>query len=157
LFFRLNVFEIYVPPLRERIADIPALARHFLERFSGAKGRISPLAIKALEQYHWPGNVRELQNAMERAALMASGEVVMPEHLPRRVRAAAADDGLDAESEAGAKARKLDDVERSAILKALRENQFNRSETARQLGISRRALLYKLRRYAEEGFVIDEE
>ncbi|GAF67262.1 unnamed protein product, partial [marine sediment metagenome] len=84
LFYRLNVMEIYVPPLRERQADILPLANLFAAQFISGRPRLSGTAAACLELYEWPGNVRELRNAMERAGLMARGDVIMPEHLPQR-------------------------------------------------------------------------
>jgi formate hydrogenlyase transcriptional activator len=80
LFYRLNVFPLAVPPLRERRADIPLLARHFLEKYVDKTGRalegITPISMERLNQYHWPGNVRELQNVIERMAIVASGPLL---------------------------------------------------------------------------------
>jgi two-component system response regulator AtoC len=101
-----------------------------------------------LLRYSWPGNVRELRNALERAALLSRGELVLPEHLPARVRDAVA---APATGDAG----RLEEVERQAILEALTRHQFNRTETARHLGISRRALLYKIQRLRNQGFPVD--
>jgi DNA-binding NtrC family response regulator len=155
LFFRLNVFEVYVPPLRERKADVLPLANLFAAKYSGGRPRFSASLETCLELYGWPGNVRELENAMQRAALLARGELILPEHLPRRVEQA----GVDAElaSADSATPKPMEEIERVLILKTLREKDFNRSETARALGISRRALLYKLRRFAEEGHAIEPE
>ncbi len=156
LFYRLSVFEIYLPPLRERRADIRPLAELFARRFGGERIRVSPATLAILEQHAWPGNVRELRNAMERAALMARGGVILPEHLPQRVRTEADDrHGSAAPDPAGG--TRMEEVERSVILQTLRENKFNRSETARKLGISRRTLIYKLRRFREEGHMVDSE
>ncbi|MCE5230289.1 sigma-54 dependent transcriptional regulator [bacterium] len=152
LFFRLNVLEIHVPPLRERSADIIPLAHAFAKEFGGGRPRLAPATIAQLEAYSWPGNVRELRNAMERAVLMAHGDLILPEHLPRRVQSAA---GQSEAQPSGA--GRMDEVERAVILQTLRENGFNRSETARALGISRRALLYKLQRYREQGFPTESE
>ena len=149
LFFRLNVVEIYVPPLRERREDIIALAEFFAAKFSGGKPRLSASVVACLGLYQWPGNVRELQNAMERATLMARGEVLLPEHLPRRVREAGA--GGSGAGAQGAPGKRMEEIERAVILQTLRENDYNRTQTAHALGISRRALLYKLRRFADEG------
>lgn len=155
LFFRLNVIEIYVPPLRERRADIVPLASLFAAEFSGARPRLSASVITCLELYGWPGNVRELRNAMERACLMARGELILPEHLPKRVQKAAV--GTDAESGEPSSGKRMEDVERAVILQTLRENNYNRTQTARALGISRRALIYKLRRLREQGHVVEAE
>ena len=153
LFYRLNVVEIYVPPLRERPSDILPLAQHFIAEFSGGRARLSSSASASLELYHWPGNVRELRNAMERAALLARGELVLAEHLPQRIQQVAKTSGMERAEESPVK--RMQEVERTLILNTLRELGFNRSETARRLGISRRALLYKLRNYAEQGYSIE--
>ena len=153
LFFRLMVIEIYVPPLRDRPEDVLAMANLFAAQFSQGAPRFSASAVSCLQLYDWPGNVRELRNAMERACLMAHGEVILPEHLPRRVQQAGREP--DAAAEAGESGRRMEDIERAAILQTLRENHFNRTETARVLGISRRALLYKLRRFGEQGYPVD--
>jgi DNA-binding NtrC family response regulator len=155
LFFRLNVMEIYVPPLRERQADIVPLATLFSAKFSGGRPRLSASFISALELYDWPGNVRELGNAMERAALMARGELILPEHLPKRVQDAGVQH-LDGTGENNP-GRRMEEVERVVILQTLREHDYNRTETARALGISRRALIYKLRRFREEGYTVEPE
>ena len=99
-----------------------------------------------------PGNVRELRNAMERAALLSHGELILPEHLPTRVRGAVGDSKptLSA-SEAG----RLEEIEQQAIVQALQKHHFNRTETAKALGISRRALIYKLQRLREAGLPVD--
>jgi DNA-binding NtrC family response regulator len=150
LFYRLNVMEIHIPPLRDRPEDILPLATHFIGQFSRRKTRFSAAATACLANYRWPGNVRELRNAMERAALLSRGEIVLPEHLPARVLSnAGAPPGEQAD------ASRLDQIEREAILKALRKNSYNRTETARELAISRRALTYKLQRLRAEGVPID--
>ncbi len=151
LFYRLNVIEIHLPPLRDRTADILPLANYFAARHSGGRHRLSPGVATNLALHDWPGNVRELQNAMERAVLMARGGVILPEHLPRRiVEALAGPDQPGAESTG-----KLQEVEDMVILQTLRANQYNRTETAKALGISRRALIYKLRRLEEDGHPIN--
>jgi len=154
LFYRLNVFEIYIPPLRQRVADIMPLANMFAAHFSGGRPRFSASTAAGLALYSWPGNVRELQNAMERATLMAGGKIILPEHLPKRIRKAAlktADSGMDL------KGKRMEEIEQIVILQTLKEKKYNRTETARALGISRRALIYKLRRFAEEGLSVNPE
>ncbi len=151
LFYRLNVMEILVPPLRERREDIIPLAMLFARQFAKRDVRFSPAVNTCLELYRWPGNVRELRNSMERAALLSHGEIIVPEHLPPRVRQA----GTPGAEFSASQAKRLEDIERQAILKALREHSFNRSEAARALGISRRTLLYKLQRFRELGYDID--
>ena len=154
LFFRLNVMEIYIPPLRERQPDIGVLANRFATEFTSGKPRFSPAALACLELYEWPGNVRELRNAMERAALLARGEVILPEHLPKRVQRVGLDTG-ETENEGAPPGKRMEEVERVVIIQALRDHGYNRTETARALGISRRALLYKVRRYKEQGYPVE--
>jgi DNA-binding NtrC family response regulator len=151
LFYRLNVVEVNVPPLRERTEDILPLASHFVAQFSQGKARFSAAVAEGLVRYSWPGNVRELQNAMERAALLSRGEMILPEHLPARVRGT----GEPAAAAEIPDAHRLEEIERQAILQALREHNHNRTETAKALGISRRALIYKLQRFREQGFEVD--
>src|SRR6266568_4405590 len=151
LFYRLNVVELNVPALRERPEDILPLASRFVGEFTRDKGRISASGADCLGRYCWPGNVRELRNAVERAALLAHGELIFPEHLPAKVRAPAT-----LPPPAGpADAERLGEIEREAIFQALRKHNFNRTETAKALGISRRALIYKLQRFRELGYEVD--
>jgi DNA-binding NtrC family response regulator len=142
LFYRLNVVELNVPPLRERAEDILPLASRFIAEFTQGKGRFSPSV---------GGNVRELRNAMERAALLSHGELIFPEHLPAKVRPAADLSPIVEPAEA----ERLGEIERQAIFQALKKHDFNRTETAKALGISRRALIYKLQRFRELGFKVD--
>ena len=151
LFYRLNVFELDIPPLRERPEDILPLANAFMVEFTQGRARFSPAVAAGLERYSWPGNVRELRNAMERAALLSRGELILPEHLPSRVRASAE----NCPPREVAEAERLGEIERQAIIQALRKHEFNRTETAKALGISRRALLYKLQRFRELGYAVD--
>ena len=161
LFYRLNVIEIHVPSLRDRTADVVALAEQFAAEFSQGRPRFSPGAMACMEAYSWPGNVRELRNAMERAVLLARGEVILPEHLPRRVRQTQAEDavaGIAGNAVADpVTGKRMDDIERAAILQMLREHGFNRTEAARALGISRRTLTYRLQTYRQQGYSVDPE
>lgn len=138
LFYRLNVFELRVPALQERHEDILPLARYFAEQFAGRPVRFSPQAAGALLAHPWPGNVRELRNAVQRACLLARGDVILPEHLPPQIRRTV--EGCE-DPQTG----RLDMVERAAILATLEECGGNRTLAARKLGICRRTLLYKLR------------
>jgi DNA-binding NtrC family response regulator len=151
LFYRLNVVELNIPPLRERPEDILPLASAFIAEFTQGKARFSSSVADCLARYAWPGNVRELRNAMERAALLSLGELILPEHLPAKLRAvretAPALEPVEAE--------RLGEIERQAILQTLRKHNFNRTETAKALGISRRALVYKLQRFRELGYEVD--
>ena len=151
LFYRLSVVELHLPPLRERREDILPLATRFIADFARGRARFAAAAERCLENYSWPGNVRELRNAMERAALLSRSEMIFPEHLPTRVRTAAVEH-VGAES---TEEKKLEEIECRAILQALEQHAFNRTETAKALGISRRALLYKLQRFRRLGLPID--
>jgi len=152
LFYRLNVVELNIPPLRERREDILPLASRFIEEIARGRARFSDTVAECLERYAWPGNVRELRNAMERAVLLSRSELILPEHLPARVRATAEP---PVAAEAVADPARLEEIERQAILQALQQHDFNRTETAKALGISRRALLYKLQRFRELGFKVE--
>jgi DNA-binding NtrC family response regulator len=151
LFYRLNVVELNIPPLRERREDILPLAGRFIEEFAKGRARFSETVSACFENYPWPGNVRELRNAMERAVLLSRSELILPEHLPARVRAAAEHPPAPEPSEL----ERLDEIERQAILQALRQHNHNRTETARVLGISRRALIYKLQKWRELGYSVE--
>jgi DNA-binding NtrC family response regulator len=151
LFYRLNVVELNVPPLRERREDILPLAAKFIEEFAKGRARFSETVSACLENYPWPGNVRELRNVMERAVLLSRSELILPDHLPTRVRDAG---GIAPPAEPGEMER-LDEIERQAILQALRQHKSNRTETAKALGISRRALIYKLQKMRESGYSVE--
>lgn len=151
LFYRLNVVELNLPPLRERPEDILPLARRFVAEFTSGKARFSSSVADCLTRFAWPGNVRELRNAMERATLLSHGELILPEHLPAKVRASAE----SLQPVPLGEAERLGEIERQAIFAALRKHEFNRTETARALGISRRTLIYKLQRFRELGFEVD--
>ena len=121
LYFRLNVVTITVPPLRERIEDVPLLVEHFLRLHAPSEGtkpkKISPRAMRIVMGYGWPGNVRELENAVQRAVVLSRGETIFPEHLPAKVQAA----GGGASDEALATGRTMREVERDVIVKTLKE------------------------------------
>lgn len=152
LYFRLNVISIDVPPLRDREEDIPLLAAYFLERFSlrnrkHIKG-FTPQALHALLRYSWPGNVRELENAVERAVIMSTRDLVSEKELPLSVTGEAdAAPAADVGQLAGVS---LEELERRAITETLREVEDNKSEAARRLGITRATLHNKLKRYGME-------
>ncbi len=140
LYYRINVIELVVPPLVERHGDILPLARQFAVEFAGAPVRLSPQAMQCFLAHPWPGNVRELRNAVQRACLLCRGDVILPEHLPPKIASLAG----DADSRR-AGAGRLPQVERATILATLEECGGNRTHAAKKLGISRRALIYKLR------------
>jgi DNA-binding NtrC family response regulator len=148
LFYRLNVVELNLPPLRERREDILPLANQFIGEFARNRMRLTEATADCLKNYSWPGNVRELRNAMERAVLLSQSEMILPEHLPARLREAAKQAAPVLTSDT----QQLDEIERHAIIAALQQHKFNRTETAKALGISRRALLYKLQRLRQQGF-----
>jgi DNA-binding NtrC family response regulator len=149
LFYRLNVIEIVLPPLRERREDIPALAEHFMARAVGKLGRdvrLSAEAVERLLRYPWPGNVRELENAIERAAILARGDTVTPEDLPPHVAA-----GLTlGPSPALPRQTTLAETERDHILQTLERFGRNHSAAAEALGIGRTTLWRKLKEYGIE-------
>jgi DNA-binding NtrC family response regulator len=153
LYYRLNVVEMNIPPLRERREDILPLANALIAELTKGRARLSSSVADCLEHYAWPGNVRELRNAMERAALLSGGELILPEHLPAKVRGVASP--AAPAGAAPADLERLEEIERQAVLETLRKHQFNRTETAKALGISRRALLYKLQRLREQGCEVD--
>ncbi|MCH5377696.1 MAG: sigma-54 dependent transcriptional regulator [Planctomycetes bacterium] len=140
LYYRINVVELALLPLRDRREDILPLTRRFAGEFAGGPVRLSPEATNCLLVYPWPGNVRELRNAVQRACLLCRGDVILPEHLPPRVAGseARADDPTEAVE------GRLSQVERATILATLEECGGNRTRAAKKLGISRRALIYKL-------------
>ena len=146
LFYRLNVVPVTLPPLRERREDIPLLAEHFLSEIAERNGKLirgfSPQAMDLLVRNRWKGNVRELENVVERAIIMARGDLLQPGDLPGHI----SDEG-DAPSAGIIPGRPLSDLEREAILSTLEMTGGNRTETAKLLGISRRTLQYKLKEF----------
>ena len=157
LYFRLSVFPIDIPPLRERGGDVEILARHFIERFSrDVKKRpmqLADAALEALLRYRWPGNVRELQNCIERAVILADGDTIHPRHLNLSFHEAAGEDtaadpwaAVDLSgSLADATRRVLTEVERRKILAALSEAGGQKPRAADQLGVSYKTLLQKMK------------
>jgi DNA-binding NtrC family response regulator len=148
LYYRVNVINIELPPLRERLSDIPLLAQHFLARTCEEAGKALATfrddALAALQRYNWPGNVRELQNAVERAVLLSRGPEIAPEDLPAHL-AAGQPVGL---VPAAGKALKdaMEAPERAIILEVLELNNWNRNATADALGINRTTLYKKMKR-----------
>ena len=156
LFFRLAVFPIEVPPLRDRGDDIIMLAQHFAAEIGrelrGREAQLSPDAIDALKQHHWPGNVRELENAIERACILSDSLTLEPADLglgPSTTREVESLEQLDLSGTLSEVAhRALRVVERKKILRALEANQGNKSKTAEDLGVSYKTLLNKIKEYA---------
>jgi DNA-binding NtrC family response regulator len=153
LFYRLHVFPIRVPPLRERTSAITALANHFIAKFGSASAyrknieRVSPDAYRMLRRYSWPGNVRELKNVIQAAVLMADGEELLPELMPKRIREAVGSDaGSDGPMCSFRLGSTLDSVEDEFIRATLSHAGGNKKLAASLLGISRRALYNKIKR-----------
>ena len=155
LYFRLNVFPIKMPPLRDRKEDIPLLVEHFLKRLAGEMKiptpKVSPEAVAALTGYDFPGNIRELQNILERACLLCTGgpegqdasPCIRLEHLPREFTGP-----VPAALTPGGSA--LAAGEKAMVVNALREHGWNQSKVARALGISRDNIRYRIKKYGIE-------
>ena len=174
LYFRLAVFPIRIPPLRERQQDILPLAEHFLVRYGRTMGRqglkLSAQSNHALQNYPWPGNVRELENAMQRALLLSDGDLIEPNDIELHGSAPSSTASApvanlsaggtplayssDTESTTSG-AQDMDSIEREHILKVLKQVGGNRKEAVNILGLSERALRYKLKAYKEAGFLFD--
>jgi two-component system NtrC family response regulator/two-component system response regulator HydG len=156
LYYRLNVIEVTIPPLRERGGDVPLLAQHFLERYAAANGKtlaFSDEALALLLQHRWPGNVRELENAIERAVVLADGAALTPLHFPTLRR-------VDAPEPASLAAgvpipgSTLAAIEREAILRTLEAVGGSTSRAAALLDISARKIQYKLKEYKQAGALV---
>ena len=149
LYFRLNVVQLKLPPLRERKSDIPLLVNSFLEKFSDPQRPIRTIsedAMRRLMAYDWPGNVRELENAVERAVALGSGPILHIGDLPSNLQQGSSDKLLDCDE-----LTTLDEMERRAILRALRETNGDKLAAARLLGIGKTTLYRKLKQYGAEG------
>ncbi len=147
LFYRLNVFPVYLPPLRERGADILLLADYFVMKYASAKGapaqKISPAVANIFMSYNWPGNVRELENCIERAVLVANGAVITPEHLPLSLQSAIRGAAKTAFSRLDAA---VQSEERAMIVGALRETDGNQTRAAKLLGTTKRIMQYRIKK-----------
>jgi DNA-binding NtrC family response regulator len=147
LYYRLNVVNVELPPLRERKADVPSLARFFLDRFAKENGKtldgFAPDTVELLLAHEWPGNVRELENAVERAVVMATGPIVEPRQLPPAVRPAV----KSSSSLPPVPGSTLADLEKYAILETLSSVGGSTSKAADILGISVRTIQYRLHQY----------
>ncbi|HEY0962689.1 MAG TPA: sigma-54 dependent transcriptional regulator [Pseudomonadales bacterium] len=158
LYYRINVIEIHVPPLRERADDIPALADFILASIANAhaqpKASLSPAALDVLQQHPFPGNVRELENLLLRACALADNAVIQPGDLPDLVGAVPfqpqvqrpSPPGTEAADEPFSLEKHLEKIEREAIEKALTESRWNRTAAARKLGMSFRSFRYRLKK-----------
>lgn len=161
LYFRLAVYELEVPPLRDRTGDIPVLVRHFVKHYADELGKgqvsVSPEAMAMLERHAWPGNVRELQNAVQRAMVSCVGGTLLPSDLPRSVLAtrSAHPQSTPPPLPAGhlllEPGLTLSDVERRVIVWSLERANGNVSEASRELGVARTTLYRKMKAYSLEG------
>jgi two-component system response regulator HydG len=150
LYYRLNVVELKMPPLRERKEDIPLLAQHFLKTFSEKNNKaikgFTPKAMDGLIKYDWPGNVRELMNAVERCVVLSMDDYIDEANLPFfPAKETGEDTGMAAAGMAGD--LPLEEVEKVTILNTLESSEGNKSEAARRLGITRKTLHKKLKKY----------
>jgi len=147
LYYRINVFPIYMPPLRDRKDDIMLLADYFLEKTAAENNkdisRISTPAIEMLTRYHWPGNIRELENCIERAVLLCNDDVIRSEHLPPSLQMIKKDEAVARRS----LAEIIENKEKELIVDALKKFDGQQRKTARELGISERILGYKIKKY----------
>lgn len=145
LYYRLNVFPIRIPPLRERKGDIPALALHFVKKFSSLSGKrikgLTDQAIEILRERQWRGNVRELENVIQRATVIASGDMIRPEDLMF--------DNMDNPQVPGM----IREMEKDLILRTLKEVQGNKTKAAKILGVSVRTIRNKLNEYRQLGYI----
>ena len=143
LFYRLNVISIRIPPLRERMDDIPLLANHYLKHFRGKNKKdireIDNDVLSALQSYDWPGNVRELENVMERAVILCQFDTINIECLPRKMKEFAGEESPEI------KELNLPEIEKRTIIKALDKSSWNQSKAALMLGISRKQLRTKMK------------
>jgi transcriptional regulator with PAS, ATPase and Fis domain len=145
LFYRLNVFPIHMPALRERSGDVALLLDHFLARHGSSLAKCTPEARRRLLEYGYPGNVRELENLVERVVITAGPEPIGAEHLPPLRERPAAPGGMDVDIPPGGLV--LEDLEKALILKAIARAQGNKSQAARLLGLTRRTLYSRMERY----------
>ncbi|MES9969514.1 MAG: sigma-54 dependent transcriptional regulator [Candidatus Thiodiazotropha sp.] len=153
LFYRINVIELPLPPLRERSEDIPLLAQHFLTRMAresgGKKSKLTSSALKKLKAYGFPGNIRELENILERSVTLLEGSELHADdlHLPESQQAKVTQSNASSDRPLG---DKMEQVERDAIVKALEETRWNRTAAAKKLGMTLRSLRYRLEKFGIE-------
>jgi len=155
LYYRLNVIPISIPPLRERREDIPPLIDHFIRKYTpaGEHKKLSPEALSLLLSYDYPGNVRELENAIEHAVVLSEGELIRVEDLPLQIQHAEWREMVYRSSSADE--MKLEDIEKQAILNALEKTNYNYTRAAAHLGITRRTLGYRIKKYGLESVIAE--
>ncbi|UCD64660.1 MAG: sigma-54-dependent Fis family transcriptional regulator, partial [Candidatus Zixiibacteriota bacterium] len=161
LYYRLSVFPIHIPALRERPDDVQELAEYFIDKYCREmrkpKKSLSREAIKLLERYHWPGNVRELQNTVERAVILAEGKKVTPDHLAIRLRRTGE---IQLREGAGLKdigAHAQRSAERAAIIRVLKQVRNNKRKAAKVLKIDYTTLFDKIKKYEIDKSLSDED
>jgi DNA-binding NtrC family response regulator len=157
LYYRLNVFTIVLPPLRERREDVPMLARYFADEYAAKNGTpaspIDPRALELLMAHGWPGNVRELKNSIERSALLAAGRPILAEHLPAEVRRVSSPvdvkppEASTAEMVSLPVGMSMDHAEREMIRTTLLHTSGNKTRAAKILGISLKTMHNKVKKY----------
>ncbi|WP_075558042.1 MULTISPECIES: sigma-54 dependent transcriptional regulator [Parabacteroides] len=152
LLYRLNVFTLILPPLRERKEDIPLLTNFFIRKYNRTLSldvqSVSPEAIALLSAYDWPGNVRDLENAIQSSMILCTGGVIRPEHLPDRIKGYELAEAQTVTGSGGNSIREVNaQMEKELIIEALKKHNFNRTLTAEALNISRKTLFNKMKRY----------
>ncbi|RGP16576.1 sigma-54-dependent transcriptional regulator [Parabacteroides gordonii] len=152
LLYRLNVFTLILPPLRERKEDIPLLTNFFIRKYNRTLSldvqSVSPEAISLLTSYDWPGNVRDLENAIQSSMILCTGGVIRPEHLPDRIKGYELAEAQTVSGNSGNSIREINaQMEKELIIEALKKHNFNRTLTAEALNISRKTLFNKMKRY----------
>ena len=152
LLYRLNVFTLILPPLRERKEDIPLLTNFFIRKYNRTLSldvqSVSPEAISLLTSYDWPGNVRDLENAIQSSMILCTGGVIRPEHLPDRIKGYELAEAQTVSGSSGNSIREINaQMEKELIIEALKKHNFNRTLTAEALNISRKTLFNKMKRY----------
>jgi two-component system, NtrC family, response regulator AtoC len=151
LYYRINVVSLHMPPIRERVSDIPLLAEHFLRRFAKENGKnikgMDDATAELIFRYTWPGNVRELENCIERAVVLTRNEILTPDDLPPQMRLGAEEAPARQSDDIVPLKSWLEDPERRYIEHALRVHQGNRQDTAKALDINRTTLFNKMRKY----------
>ncbi len=155
LYYRINVIDLHVPPLRERSDDIPGLVEHILAKLTGVNKQdrpvLSALALAALQQYQFPGNVRELENILERALALYDGSSIEPADLNLPIDGQHVAKSQDFDPALGALEDHMEKIERLALTVALEDNQWDKAATAKQLGLTSRSLRYRLKKFAMDN------
>ena len=148
LFYRINVMNLHLPPLRERKDDLPLLVNHIVEQFNIKFKKdikqFSSSAYDFLEEYEWPGNIRELENTIEHCFVLCNGEIIQVEHLPKRIKSFV---NTEMEKPSLSKANNFKDVEKELIISVLNQNNWNRTKSAKELGVDASTLWRKMKKH----------